>query len=94
MRFLKLMWYCLILCVGPLPRMKMSFFCCLHTKKNSYLLQKIITFLQNALLLDNEKVPNLSDPILYPKYLHLLFLAFSVKSTAPNKALVGVKLSS
>ena len=47
--------------------------------------QKIIAFLPNKLA--TEKVPHLSGPIPYPKYLHLSISAFFTNLTALNKEL-------
>ena len=71
-------------CVGPLPKIKISFFLLSIFVDELMSTPKIITFLPNPIPGD-EKLPCLSNPIPYPEYLYLSLSAFLVRLTAPNK---------
>ena len=70
-------------CVGHFPRIKISFFLLSILVDELISSSKIITFLLVPPL-GCEKNPSLSNPIPYPKYLHLSMSAFLVNLTAPN----------
>ena len=53
--------------VGPLPRIKIFFFILSAFKEELLSNEYIITFLPNLLRLDKEKVPRVSNSILYPE---------------------------
>ena len=67
-------------CVGPLPKIKISFFLLSICTKALISTPKVITFLPNPIS-RNEKFPCLSNPIPYPEYLYLSKSAFLVKIT-------------
>ena len=71
-------------CVGPTPKINMSF-PLLPTWIDEFIsAPKIIIFWPN-LPPGNEKLPLLSNPIPYPEYSYLSISAFLVKVTAPSK---------
>ena len=70
-------------CVGPLPRIKMSFFLLSIFVDELISAPKIITFLPISLPI--EKDISLSNPIPYPAYPYLSVSAFLVNLTDPNK---------
>ena len=76
-------------CVGPLSKIKISFFLLSIFVEELISTPKIITFLPNPIPGD-EKLPYLSNPIPCPEYLHLSISAFLVKLTAPNKKFCSV----
>ena len=71
-------------CVGPLPKIKISFFLLWIFVNEFISTPKTITFLPNSMP-GNEKFPCLSTPIRYLEYWYLSVLAFLGKLTAPNK---------
>ena len=75
--------------VGPSPRIKISFFLLSTCPEELISVPKIITLQPNSPV-GNEKVPLLSNPVLYPEYLYLSRSAFLVNLTAPNKELSKV----
>ena len=75
-------------CVGPLPRIKMSFFLLSIFDDELMSTPKIITFLPVSL--PNEKDISQSNPITYPEYLYLSISAFLVNLTDPNKQFSNV----
>ena len=68
-------------CVGPSPRIKISFFLLLTCTEELISAPKIIQFVPNPL--PTENFPFLSNPIPYPEYLYLSISTFLVKLTAP-----------
>ena len=76
-------------CVGPLPKIKMSFFLLSIFVDEVMSIPKIATFLPNPVP-GNQKLPCLSNPIPYSKYLYLSISAFLVRLTAPNKQFSNV----
>ena len=81
--------YVLILCVGPLPRIKISFFLLSICGDELISTPEIITFLAN-LITGNPKVPFMSNPIPYLEHLYLSISAFFTNLTAPNKEFPSV----
>ena len=75
-------------CVGPLPRIKMSFFLLSILAYEFISTPKIITFL--PVLLPIEKDASLSNHMPYPEYSYLSISAFLVNLTDPNKQLSSV----
>ena len=67
-------------CVGPLPRIRISFYLLPIYADELISAPNIITFLLNPLPLDNEKLPCTSNPMPYSEYLCLLKSAFLVNS--------------
>ena len=53
---------------------------------------KIITFLLELLLPDNENLPLVSNPIPFSEYLHLSGYPFLVNVASPNKEFPNVNL--
>ena len=74
------------LCVGSLPKSKISFFLLSIFVEELISTQKIIIFLPNPIP-GNEKLLCLLNPIPYPypEYLYLSISTFLVKLSAPNK---------
>ena len=75
-------------CVGPLPRIKISFFLFLIFVEELISTPKMITFL--PISLPTGKDVFLSNPIPYPEYSYLLISAFLVNLTGPNKQFSNV----
>ena len=73
-------------CVGPSPRIKISFFLLSIFVDELISTPKIITFLPVAPL-TCEKSRCLSNPLPHPKYLYLSISTFLVNLIAPNKQL-------
>ena len=71
-------------CVGPLPRIKVSFFLLSNFVDELISTPKIITFLP-VLPEGCEKHPSLSNPIPLLEYPYLSISLFLVNLTAPNK---------
>ena len=71
-------------CVGPSPKIKISFFLFSIFVEGLISTPKNITFLPNPISGD-EKLPCLSNPTPYPQYLYFLISAFLVKLPAPHK---------
>ena len=71
-------------CVGPLPRIKISFFL-LSIFAHELISTPNITKFLPVPPLGCEKNQCLSNPIPYPEYLHLSISAFLVNVAAPNK---------
>ena len=76
-------------CVGPSPRIKISFFLLSIFVDELISAPKTITFLPVPPLWC-EKNPYLSNPIPYPEDLYLSILTFLVNVPAPNKLLFSV----
>ena len=74
-------------CVGPLPRIKVSFFLLSIFVEGLISTLKIITFLPKST--PNEKGVSLSNPIPYPEYPYWSISAFLVNLTDPNKQFSG-----
>ena len=74
-------------CVGPLPRIKISFYY-KHAGMNSYQRQLLFTFLAN--LLHNVNLAHESKIIPESEYPYLLGSAFAVNLIAPNKEFPNV----
>ena len=70
-------------CVGPFPRIKISFFLLSIFADEFISTPKIIRFLLTPL--PNEKRPCLSNPNKQPEYPYLSISAFLVNLTAPNE---------
>ena len=81
---------CSNLCVGPLPRIKISLFILPIFVDELISTPKIITFL-SVLELGCVKNPCLSNSIRYPEYIDLSILAFLFKLTAPNKQFSSIE---
>ena len=79
------------LCVGLLPKIKISFLLSSIFVYELISTPKFITFLPN-LVPGNEKLPYLSNPIPYSEYFHLQISAFLVRLTAPNKQFSSVRV--
>ena len=78
-------------CVGPLPRIKISYFLLsIFADEQRLSTPKIITFL-SVPPPGCQKNPCLSNVIPYPEYLYLSISAFLVKLTAPNKQFSSVE---
>ena len=75
-------------CVGPLPRIKMSFFLLSIFDDELISTPKIIIFLSISLPI--EKDVSLSKPIPYPEYPYLSISAFLVNLTDQNKQFSSV----
>ena len=75
--------------VGPLPRIKISYFLLLIFIYEHISTPKITTFLPVPPL-GCEENPCLSNPVLYSECLYLSMAAFLVKLTAPNKQFYSV----
>ena len=72
-------------CIGPLPRIKMSFFLLSTSTDELISAPNIITFLPNLVPSDNEKLLCASNPVPLSEYLYLSKSTFLVNLTAPNK---------
>ena len=70
-------------CVGPLPRIEISFFILSTFADEPISTPRIFTFFL-LLPVGCEKSLSLSNPIPYPEYLYLSIPAFLVKVTAPK----------
>ena len=70
-------------CVGPLPKIKISFFLLSIFVDELISTPKIITFQPN-LGSRKEKLQCLSNPVPYTEYLYLSMTTFLVKVMAPN----------
>ena len=77
---------CSNLCVGPLPKIKISFFLLSTFIDKLMFTPKIVTFLPNPVPGD-EKISCPSNQIPYPECLYLSISAMLVKVTARNKQL-------
>ena len=75
-------------CVGPLPRIKMSFFLLSIFADELISTPKVFTFLPTSL--PNEKDISLSNPMPYPEYTYLSISAFLVNLTDPNNQFSSV----
>ena len=75
-------------CVGPIPRIKMSFLLLSIFVDELISTSKIFTFL--PISLPTEKDMFLSNQIPYPEYPYLSILAFLVHLTDPNKQFYNV----
>ena len=76
-------------CVGPLPKIKISFFLLSIFVDELISTPTIMTFLPSPVP-GNEKLPCLSNQIPYPEYLYLSISAFLVRVTASNKQFSSV----
>ena len=70
-------------CVGPLPRIEMSFFLLSIFDDELVSTPKIMTFL--PISLPNEKDVSLWNPVPYPEYPYLSISEFLVSLTDPSK---------
>ena len=80
------------ICIGPLPRIRISFFLLSACADELISTPKIMTFLPDPLLSDNVKLSLVSDTDPYSQYLYLSRSAFLVSLTANNKEFLNVNL--
>ena len=80
--------------VGPLLRIKISFFLLSACREELLSTPNVITFLPNLLLPDNKKASHASNPIPFQEQKYLSGSAFLVNLRAPNKEFNNVNLLS
>ena len=76
-------------CVGPVPKIKMSFRL-LSTRADELISALMVTTFLPKLPSGSKQTPVLSNPIPYSEYLFLSISAILVMLTAPNKTFTSV----